>query len=61
LQGPDFTAGSRDLYTAYRQWAVETGHKPKSETSIAAEWERLGFERYMAAGRVRWRGVELKA
>jgi hypothetical protein len=28
-----------------------------SSTLIAAEWERLGFEKYAANGRFYWRGV----
>lgn len=58
--GDDYTTQSGDLYSAYRQWALDTGHKPQSATSIAREWERLGFERYRANGRTFWRGVGLR-
>jgi hypothetical protein len=28
-----------------------------SSTSIAAEWDRMGFEKYAANGRFYWQGV----
>lgn len=59
LTGPDYRASSSQLYNVYRGWALETGHKPQSSTSIAGEWRRMGFEKYLANGRVFWRGVGL--
>lgn len=61
LTGPDYKVQSGDLYAAYRDWAIATGHKPQSSTSLAGEWERLGFERYRAAGKTFWRGVGVLA
>jgi putative DNA primase/helicase len=55
-----YSEGSNDLYSAYHLWASNTGHKPKSATSIANDWERLGFTRYRANGRTRWKGVRIK-
>lgn len=61
LTGTDYKAQSSQLYRAYKAWALETGHKPQSMTSIAGEWKRLGFEKYASNGRVYWRGVGLLA
>jgi len=57
--GPNCKEQSGPLYTRYHDWCIATGHKPQSSTSMAAEWERLGFERYRADGKAFWRGVEL--
>lgn len=57
---PYRTQGSK-LYNAYRAWCLENGHKPQSSTSVAEDWRRLGFEKYLAAGRAYWRYVKLKA
>lgn len=59
LLGDNFKTGSQQLYNAYRTWCIENGHKPQSSTSIANEWERLGFEGYKANGRKYWRGIGL--
>jgi putative DNA primase/helicase len=60
LTGGEFKAQASQLYKAYREWALETGHKPQSSTSLATDWQRLGFERRRAAGRAYWYGVGLK-
>lgn len=60
LTGPEHRAQSQQLYEAYQTWAIATGHKPKSMTSIAADWKRLGFERGESNGRVYWRGIGLR-
>ena len=51
---------STKLYTNYRLWCEENGHKPKSSTQIAEDWRRLGFERKRDKQGVLWRGVELR-
>ncbi|MBT7072521.1 MAG: hypothetical protein HN975_16710 [Anaerolineae bacterium] len=61
ITGQDFTTQSSALYNAYKIWCLDTNHKPLSSTSIADEWERLGFERYRAAGKSFYRGVGIKA
>lgn len=53
---PYRTQGSA-LYKAYSDWCRDNGHKPASSTSIADDWRRLGFEKYLAAGKAWWRGV----
>jgi len=58
--GSTYKVQSQNLYNEYKTWCIDTGHKPQSSTSIANEWERLGFDKYMAAGKAFWRGVGLK-
>jgi putative DNA primase/helicase len=48
--GDDHTISGSLLYDEYRTWALETGHKPQSNTSMGNEWRRLGFEKYMSGG-----------
>ena len=57
LTGPDYKTQAGELYTHYKKWCEDSGHKPMSSTSLAGEWERLGFEKYAAAGRRYYRGV----
>lgn len=59
LTGADYKTQGGILYTAYRNWCIDTGHKPQSSTSLAEDWKRLGFERYRAAGKTHYRGVGL--
>lgn len=59
--GRDFKAQSQVLYDAYKTWCIQTNHKPQSSTTIADEWERLGFDRYEANGKKFWRGVGVNA
>lgn len=61
ITGPDCRAGATELYNAYRQWCESNGHKPQSSTSLATDWKRMGFEKYLAGGRSNWRFVGLKA
>ncbi len=49
------------LYQHYSDWCFRNGHKPQSSTSIAAEWERLGFEKRREATGIFWHGIELRA
>lgn len=55
-----YTIKSRDLYNAYRDWCIVTGHRPASETTIANDWKRLNFEKYDSGGYPHWRFVTLK-
>ena len=58
--GPGLSVGSKQLYNVYANWCEETGHKAQSMTSIADDWERLGFEKVKTAPGMVWRGVGLK-
>lgn len=57
--GPDYRSSSSELYTAYSNWAKDTGHRPQSSTSMAGEWQRLGFQRTRIHGKTIWIGVKL--
>jgi putative DNA primase/helicase len=57
--GPEYRTQSADLYEAYRTWCKANGHREQSSTSMADEWERLGFSKIKAAGRAYWIGVGL--
>jgi putative DNA primase/helicase len=48
------------LYSRYRSWCEENGHRPKAHTNIAEDWERLGFERLKSGGRTYWLGVRVR-
>lgn len=58
--GPEYRAQGQKLYSAYRDWCFENGHKPLSSTSVAEHWRRLGCEKSLANGRVVWRGIGLQ-
>lgn len=57
--GPGMTEQAHSLYVAYSKWCLFSGHRPQSETSVADDWERLGFEKYKSKGKRRYRGVML--
>ena len=59
--GPQYWESSSSLYGAYKDWALDHGHKPRSATSIAREWRRLGFERERKTAGVRWTGLKLRS
>jgi putative DNA primase/helicase len=58
--GVDKKVKALDLYTEYKEWCLETGHKHKSSTTIAEDWKRLGFERKRHSGGMYWLGVDLQ-
>jgi putative DNA primase/helicase len=49
-----------ELYKEYKFWCEDNGHRPKSSTSVAEDWQRLGFERYRSSGTSRYRGVRVR-
>jgi len=49
------------LYEAYSLWCTKNGLKAESSTTLAAEWERLGFERKRISGKTWWQGVGLES
>jgi putative DNA primase/helicase len=61
VKGEGYRAKGGELYKAYATWCKDTGHKPQSLTSLANDWDRLGFDKRISAG-VTWRlGIGLKA
>ncbi len=57
--GNPWSIKSSELYNAYRNWCLDTSHKPQSSTSIAEDWKRLGFEQNRKSDGVYWTGVRL--
>ncbi|HWO01730.1 MAG TPA: phage/plasmid primase, P4 family [Blastocatellia bacterium] len=57
----DFRERAGDLYNRYRQWAIESGHKPVSSTRIAEDWRRLGLVKNETkiGGYFYWYGLRL--
>jgi putative DNA primase/helicase len=41
----DSEVAAAKLYREYKYWCEENGHRPQSSTRVAADWQRLGFER----------------
>jgi putative DNA primase/helicase len=60
ITGAGHEVASRLLYSRYREWCVDNGHKPQSSTRLADDWRRLGFERRRVKGRSFWSGVALR-
>lgn len=60
LTGADLKTQSQLLYDSYKEWCLKTGHKAMSSTTIAPEWDRLGFTKYMSNGKVYWKGVTIR-
>lgn len=58
--GSQYQISASSLYQSYRQWCIESGHKPQSSTSIALDWRRLGFVHQHSRTGNNWSGVRLK-
>jgi putative DNA primase/helicase len=58
--GQDFEVKSQDLYNSYSQWCENSGHRPKSITSLSTDWDRLGFMKNRRNKGSYWSGVKLK-
>jgi putative DNA primase/helicase len=48
------------LYSEYKQWCEENGHRAQSSTRLADDWQRLGFERKRIKGSSYYQGVRLR-
>jgi putative DNA primase/helicase len=60
VQGADLKVQASQLYTEYKEWCFENGHRPMSSTRLADDWARLGFEKTASNGRRFYRGVTLR-
>jgi putative DNA primase/helicase len=60
IQGADLKVQASQLYTEYKEWCLENGHRPMSSTRLADDWARLGFEKTASNGRRFYRGVKLR-
>lgn len=49
--------GARELYTAYRNWAEETGEYVRSEKDFSAEMEKVGFRQAKPGNKRVYQGV----
>lgn len=58
--GNPYRVQTSQLYSAYKNWCIESGHRPQSSTSVAGDWKRLGFEKQRPGGVVHWFNVGLK-
>jgi putative DNA primase/helicase len=56
---PDGSIQGSQLYSAYSAWCRQNGHPPLSGNGVAAEWERLGFQRRRVHGLSYWHGLQL--
>jgi putative DNA primase/helicase len=45
VRDTDSETPAAKLYREYKYWCEENGHRPQSSTRVAADWQRLGFER----------------
>jgi putative DNA primase/helicase len=59
-KNPDDKVKPNDLYSIYRDWCIENGHKPKSSTRVARDWRRLGLTRVTMHGYPMWAGISSK-
>jgi len=60
IQGADLKVQASQLYTEYKEWCLENGHRPMSSTRLADDWARLGFEKTASNGRRFYRGLALR-
>jgi P4 family phage/plasmid primase-like protien len=58
--GPAHKTQAKTFYVDYRNWCLDNGHAPKSSTSLAQDWKRLGLIRKTARGLRYWHGVALR-
>lgn len=49
-----------ELYGAYRTWCSDNGHRAQSSTSLAEDWQRLGFIKVHTKTGSFWEGIRLK-
>jgi putative DNA primase/helicase len=59
IRGMDFEMPAARLYREYKYWCEENGHRPQSSTRVAADWQRLGFERKRTTAGTVYQGLRL--
>jgi putative DNA primase/helicase len=59
IRGTDFDMPAARLYREYRYWCEENGHRAQSSTRVAADWQRLGFERKRTMSGTVYQGLRL--
>ena len=59
--GREYRCRSAELYTAYRAWCEDNGHRNiKSSKSVRLDFERLGFDHKRLPDTTYWFGVKVK-
>jgi len=51
---------SSELYRAYKEWCMDTGHYAKANNRITEDWERLGFENVRPGNVSYYKGLDLR-
>jgi putative DNA primase/helicase len=59
IRGTDSEVPSAKLYREYKYWCEENGHRPQSSTRVAADWQRLGFERKRTMSGTVYQGLRI--
>jgi putative DNA primase/helicase len=59
IRGTEFEMPAARLYREYKYWCEENGHRPQSSTRVAADWQRLGFERKRTMSGTVYQGLRL--
>jgi putative DNA primase/helicase len=60
VEDPDAREKAGALYSEYRQWCEDNGHRAQSSTRLADDWQRLGFERKRIKGSSYYQGVRVR-
>jgi len=60
IEDPDAREKAGTLYSEYRQWCEDNGHRPQSSTRLSDDWQRLGFERKRIKGSSYYQGVRVR-
>lgn len=60
IVGSNLQVSSKDLYSAYEQWCVETGERTRSQRLLGSYLIDKGFERKKGTGGIRvWTGLDV--
>lgn len=57
---PSYDVRAGVLYRRYRDWCDDNGHNPQSSTTLAHDWERMGFKKEKRLDANYWVGVRIK-
>lgn len=60
VQSPVSEVSANALYASYREWAIESGLRPASKTSLGRRLGERGLTRRKSSGQVLWAGLSLK-
>ena len=59
LAGPNFTAGSSDLFAAWVKWCAAEGEEPGTQTAFSTALTNRGMDKRRTAVGMVWKGVGL--